>query len=357
MLGSTVLDIGIGLALIYLLLSLICSTINEGISNFLGLRASTLKEGLENLLGSKLAGDIYNHHLVKGLVQKDALPWKRRPSYIPTRTFVLAALNTLNGDNFPTTVDEVRAAVKNIQEPDVRKALLALIDDANGNFEKVKKNLGVWFDHSMDRVSGWYRRKIQIFVLVIAILISFVLGIDTIALAKFLRSDSAMRESLVAVAKEAVENPKIVALSTDKNTPSSPPANSAGEDSSEGSKDLSGGAEKVGTNNGATANSEASGNGGGTDAAKNLKKAAEDLETLQTQFSKLDIPRYPWYEESQQGFGDWLSSHFLGFLITSVALSLGAPFWFDLLNKLVSLRSTGQKPVPEAAVIQAQAQS
>ena len=108
MLGSTVLDVGIGLVLIYFLLSLICSTINEGISNLFGLRAASLKEGLENLLGSDVAKGIFGHHLVKGLVQKDALPWKRRPSYIPTRTFVMAALSSLNGQNFPATVDEVR---------------------------------------------------------------------------------------------------------------------------------------------------------------------------------------------------------------------------------------------------------
>src|SRR4029077_1333024 len=165
MLGSTILDVGIGLILIYFLLSLICSTINEGISNLFGLRAASLKEGLENLLGSDVAKGIFDHQLVKGLVQKDALPWKRRPSYIPTRTFVMAALNSLNGVNFPATVDEVRLAVQGMADKNIQPALLALIDDARGDFDKLKDNLGVWFDHSMDRVSGWYRRRIQAYIL------------------------------------------------------------------------------------------------------------------------------------------------------------------------------------------------
>ena len=36
--------------------------------------------------------------------------------------------------------------------------------------------------------------------------------------------------------------------------------------------------------------------------------------------------------------------HFLGWLLTAAALSLGAPFWFDLLNKFINLRGAGQKP-------------
>ena len=34
---------------------------------------------------------------------------------------------------------------------------------------------------------------------------------------------------------------------------------------------------------------------------------------------------------------------FLGFLILAFAVCLGAPFWFDLLNKLVKMRGSGKK--------------
>src|SRR4051812_38581118 len=101
----TLLDVAIGMVLIYSLLSLICSTINEGVSSFFALRAATLKTGLDNLLGSDLAKQVYDHHLVQGLVQPDiVLKWKGKPSYIPTRTFVLTLLDTLN-NGFPATTD------------------------------------------------------------------------------------------------------------------------------------------------------------------------------------------------------------------------------------------------------------
>jgi hypothetical protein len=38
-------------------------------------------------------------------------------------------------------------------------------------------------------------------------------------------------------------------------------------------------------------------------------------------------------------FGIWLTLSF-GWLMTALAVTLGAPFWFDLLNKLVVIRAT-----------------
>src|SRR4029077_6545076 len=38
----------------------------------------------------------------------------------------------------------------------------------------------------------------------------------------------------------------------------------------------------------------------------------------------------------------------VGWLITIAAISMGAPFWFNLLNKVASLRSTGDPP-PQAS--------
>ena len=34
----------------------------------------------------------------------------------------------------------------------------------------------------------------------------------------------------------------------------------------------------------------------------------------------------------------------IGIVFTGLALAFGAPFWFDVLSKLVQLRSSGRKP-------------
>jgi hypothetical protein len=45
--------------------------------------------------------------------------------------------------------------------------------------------------------------------------------------------------------------------------------------------------------------------------------------------------------------GGWLLK-LLGWLITVFALSFGAPFWFDVLGKVVNMRSSGPKPAGAA---------
>lgn len=283
---GTVLDVAIGLVLIYTLLSLICSTIKEGISSLLAWRAATLKEGLHNLLGDDFAIKVFGHHLVQGLVPRHRMPWKRKPSYIPSRTFVMTVLDAMgkeNGAGFPQTVAEARAGALKVAEknPVVGRALLALIDEADGDLEKLKENITNWFDSSMQRVSGWYRRKAETAILIIAVLVSLILGIDSIQLGKSLWINPALRSAAVEAAT--------------KTAGGQPPS--------------------------------------------------EDLKTLQAQLDGLEIPRAP-YVWGQDPLA-WLRTHGLGFLVTTIALSLGAPFWFDLLNKLVNLRSSGQKPEPE----------
>lgn len=297
---GTVLDVAIGLVLIYTLLSLICSTIKEGISSLLAWRAATLRQGLHNLLGDDFARKVFGHHLVQGLVPRHRMPWKRKPSYIPSRTFVMTVLDALgqeNGAGFPQTVAEARAGALKIAEknPVVGRALLALIDEANGDLEKLKENITTWFDSSMQRVSGWYRRKAETAILIIAVLVSVVLGVDSVLLAKSLWINPALRTVAVETAtKMAARQPPAVP------SPDNP---------------------------------------------RPVDEVSDDLKTLQAQLDGLDIPRAP-YVWGQDPLA-WLRTHVLGFLITTIALSLGAPFWFDLLNKLVSLRSSGQKPVPE----------
>jgi hypothetical protein len=42
--------------------------------------------------------------------------------------------------------------------------------------------------------------------------------------------------------------------------------------------------------------------------------------------------------------GAEIVSKLVGFLLTAFALSLGAPFWFDTLNKLINIRTAGRAP-------------
>jgi hypothetical protein len=73
MFGSYILDVAIGLVFVYMLLSLLCSTINEQvITRILALRAKTLEAGIQNMLADPqgvLTKQVYGNSLIKGLTQ------------------------------------------------------------------------------------------------------------------------------------------------------------------------------------------------------------------------------------------------------------------------------------------------
>jgi hypothetical protein len=96
--GSGVLDVAIGVAFVYLLLSLICSAVTEGIARIFAMRSSNLKDGIRNLLDDQgevgYVQALYEHPLISGLYRQgwfDRLVRRDgKPSYIPSRTFALA---------------------------------------------------------------------------------------------------------------------------------------------------------------------------------------------------------------------------------------------------------------------------
>jgi hypothetical protein len=67
MFGSNALEIAIGLVFLYLLLSLLCTVINEGIANALEQRGKNLLEGVKNLLDDRNLTALLNMFTIMGL--------------------------------------------------------------------------------------------------------------------------------------------------------------------------------------------------------------------------------------------------------------------------------------------------
>ena len=95
------LDVASGLTFVYLVLSLVCSALNETISSVFSWRARFLREGIANLLdsddranGEKLMKQLYGHPRVNALIRPVSRRGRARyPSYIPAQTFVAALLD------------------------------------------------------------------------------------------------------------------------------------------------------------------------------------------------------------------------------------------------------------------------
>ena len=351
----------------YLLLSLICTALNELIEAWLKNRAYDLEHGIRRLLDDPdpnaagfaihvyrkvlrffrlslfalkrekppapeaktqgLASKLYDHALIRGLY----LHSKDLPSYIPARNFALALMdlvapgqngaagatrvptaqpNTLiiNGNVLPspaapTPLNNLRnriAIPAIVPSAEVRDALLTLIDAAGDDAVRVRENIENWFNSMTDRVAGWYKRRTQVITLVLGIGIGVVLNADTVLVIDALWHNSALRASVASQAEQFANAAK----------------NASANQSSEGQQ-------KLQETNRTVANLGLPIGWNAQDAAHTLPGSIfkEPMRVMSWSLYQLDL-------------------HWLGWLITGLAISLGAPFWFDWLNKFIVIRST-----------------
>lgn len=292
MFGLQVLDVGLGLVFVYLFLSLTCTAATELIAGILKLRAKTLTQGIGNLLrDSDIQKKLFQHPLIKSLSVGEG-----KPSYIPSRTFALALANTLSGKEGSKLVEGIRGGIQKLRaDSDLRKVMLIVLSDAKGDAKKLQDSIETWFNDSMDRVSGWYKRKSQAITFFVALLVAGGSNADTIEITKALSNDPALRQALVAVAQEYAKREELVVQSGQTDTSPS----KRGVDSLRSS-------------------------------VANAKEAISDLK-------KLGIP-IGWKSDSRDW--DW-TTKIPGLLLTTLAMTLGAPFWFDVLKKIVNIRSSG----------------
>jgi hypothetical protein len=312
MFGSQVLDVVVGLVFIYLLLSIICTAANELITSLLAMRARNLAKGIKNLLADNRIKGLdelfYDHPLIKSLYRG-----KRKPSHIPDHTFALAFLDGIapfegKGEE---AILRIREAVGELKDDSQLKRLLSIfLQQAGEDFTKLQAAIETWFNDSMSRVGGWYKRKCQVITIIFAVLLTGVTNADTLLIVKKLNTDPTLRATIVGQALDfAKQQPGIAASPSEKaSEPSSPP--------STGEKGGSSAAQPT------------------TPAAGNAKEAFnQTLGTLQ----QLGIP-LGWEAKPKK---EELANKIIGLLLTALAVSLGAPFWFDVLNRVTKIRSTG----------------
>jgi hypothetical protein len=288
MFGSYILDVVFGLIFVYLVLSSICSTINEQIiARLLNLRAKTLETGIQNMLGNSqgnteerdaLVQKVYDHPLIKGLSQNAGSDKQSKPSYIPADifTYTLLDLNVVQDfrKQLGTATDDL-AAVSGMPA-----ALALLIKKANNDLTKEQAYIEKWYNDTMDRVSGWYKRQVQVIILILGILIVVSLNVDTFSIASNLSSNAAVRATVVSAVQGKANLPSNNDLST-------------------------------------------------------LNK---DFEQIQSIIGWSSLPTDFW---------GWVLK-ITGLLVTIFAISLGAPFWFDVINNFINLRSSGPPPQTNA---------
>jgi hypothetical protein len=381
MFGSSMLDIAIGLVFTFLLISVFATVINELIVSLLALRGRFLLRGIKSLLNDStaigLARDIYEHGQIYGLYEGGFAPDKtvrNLPSYIPAKNFALALMDVvLKGQPDPDTgnqkaavnapialappqlpvdgqlaiapvnaqaaiVDQIilvsqdfrDAAAALARDPataKVGKPLVAMIDMAGGDAAKLQQSIETWFNSAMDRVSGWYKAHTQWTLFWLGILLAVVMNADTIHIVRQLSSDQTLRQSIVAAAQTAKS-----------------PQSTAGQDVKvqiAGANDALKNIHNLGLPLGWTfTDEELCKEPQSTEKQPQESKPAPQCKALQaTLKSPVPLVLQSQFSAAIQRIWDY-PGMLIGWLLTAIAISLGAPFWFDALNKIMVIRST-----------------
>lgn len=277
----------------------------------------------------------------------------------------------------------------------LRATFTALLDEAKYELEAFKTRLGDWFDNSMLRVTGWYKARTQLYLFLLGLVFAAFANVDSLHIMRYLAKDPTVAKSFADAIVQTTESARAqqTALKTAEadlkakqeaaQKPAATEAEKAAVIVAQKTKDD---AEKLAKASLAAIPAAASPSAGddlqsiAANADNQIKQTFANLggasipvgwgsserryfliaraerEIIEhSPLSKWIVERLLPNEAPPGDFAkyrvDW--SHgltaVLGFVLTALAGSMGAPFWFDSLNKIITIRSSGKKPEEEAS--------
>ena len=243
MFNSETLEVAIGMAFMFLSVSLVCTAMREWLEGILKWRAMDLERGLRTLLADtdgSLTSQLLRHPVLDSLFAGHYDPaqlrrsWftpgtnslhmrltKRRnlPSYIPATQFAIAFLDMVARGPMPGTAGmapggDVDAALSTIHpgplsvaalrqsalglgSPQLQRVLLSALDHSKDDLAQARLNIERWFNGTMDRTSGWYKRRTQTVLFLLGLALAAIMNIDAFHIMQRLMTDKAFREVVV----------------------------------------------------------------------------------------------------------------------------------------------------------------
>ena len=289
------------------------------------------------------------------------------PAYIPSRTFALSLIDILNrnkatGEDIMNSITQSLAEHSWIyQDNKAGQALYALAIDAKGDVKKFQKHLENWYNDSMDRASGWYKRYTQQILLCIGFILAVIFNVSSVRVARTLWFDRDARVAMASAADEYVKahpNPSPTQTASPQATvPQPQTTDSQPQTANPQTQTVDDKSSKAG------------------ELERKLQESAEAFNTAtstallpvgwkhnRSEYWHMlwgNLPAFSWSKDWWRPFaidfgnGSWIGlKYLLGWLLTAFAVSFGAPFWFDMLNKIMVVRSTikpQEKSQPEAS--------
>ncbi len=395
---TIILEVALGLTFVYLLFSLLVSAVNEAILGHLTrLRAHVLEESLRALLSDEqakgwpvlralkhwfiriwncvrkikskgapttktpknFAEELLQHALIKGLSTNRGCP-----NYIPANIFVDAVIGRLAGfspkspaapaaqpaqpaqpaqapgqnqnnssDFSKISIQQLAGGVTALGDKHAKEVLNSVLTGA-ATVPEARQRLEAWFNDSMDRVTGLYKRYTQFWLYIWASIIVVFLNLDTLDLTRRLFADAEFRTNVSTAATAFVNRTNNVAMKDANGTITNVPPLTSAQIQAEIDK------LKLPLGWGACPATFTSNKFVCWSYSNLLVHLPEDeKETGKFLVSGMLSSTATCPESGHE----WMLK-FFGLFITIAAVSQGAPFWFDLLNKLTNLRATGQPP-------------
>lgn len=379
MLDNAALDVCIGLVFIFLLYSLLATIVQEMLAQWFNLRARNLVKTMRRVLQDSpkrahkstfpnfwmdiefgfhnyfsplpdrsFLKAFYEYPLIKYMGQNDH---NSKPSYIAAADFSETVIHLLRGEMTNNQGNQLMLVQTNLSknqfvgftiDPETLTYLKKLVIDSVGDIEKFRAKLEFWYNSMMERSTGWYKRQTQSILFFLGLFVAISFNIDAIAISKILIHNKEIRGQMATLAASKVT----VYGATAGTTPTDDKALQASlgkmkSDASDVQNILGLGHAPAKVDTSCMTRMKARFKDLAAerqqDTAK-LKKLANDAGGCQVPDTSANV-----YQ------GNFLFS-LLGWIITALAISLGAPFWFDLLSKIVSLRSSGSPPKDDKAI-------
>lgn len=365
-----------GLVFVYLFMSVLATVAREAMEGFLKRRARHLEKGLMELLcdhppetpvgkgkttGYEMLKAFYDHPIVMSLYRgrytippkRNFLQGRKLPSYIPSSHFAFVVLDLLaeiggRATEHGVDLNAVMNGSKQLGNKRMARMIQFAVSNSGGDVERARQFIENWFNSTMDRVSGWYRLETQTLLFWASLLACVVLNVNTVVIADTLYRSPTLRKGVETAAEiyyqEKVKDQSADADMADARTMITDDKNPINQ---------------LGLPVGWTQQTRA-------DMARLFARAetAEIPKPLSTDVAPPTGGPVTWTDKVIM-FGDSAWRHvvnfyygrpelgnytlfnilpffalIMGWVMTAFAVTLGAPFWFDVLGRLMSVRST-----------------
>ncbi len=202
--------------------------------------------------------------------------------------------------------------------------------DADSAIAAARQQVEAWFDGSMERLTGNYRRNVHYFSLVAGLLIALLLNFDSLAIVRTLWFDPTVRAAVVSNAQNIAQPPQGAAASS--NSVAFQAVSSNPKSVQQVVADMRALQIPLGWSV-ISDKTLCKGYYGGLYNSGNCIYPSSFIGNPLFAASEATAP---------ESGGPTIWASLLGIVITGLAVMPGAPFWFDWISKLASLRAAGE---------------